>query len=349
MKKSAQTVLRILILVIVLALIFFGLRYYFSNREVVTYTAPVTPVKVVSPEVGAIEQSIELSAYIESDAMVPIVPFVSGTILEYYIKDGDAVEKDQTVAKIDSKPYELQVKQAEAQAKAYESAYNRIKNLYDANAVTLQELEGVNAQRDAANAQLELANLQLSYAAVKAPVSGTVIMNKATVGSIATNTDYLAIVADMDNLVVNLNVSAAYYDVILDNLDNLEITVSDKNRDLESTASVMSVAPYIDPMSRNFRLKLKIESPDGFTIGSSVNVKIVYDRLENVLTLPASVLRLDNSLYYIEDGKAYLEYYTPEYSNDDVFLAPEKSEGRDFVIEGQDSLFSGLSVNIVED
>ena len=347
-KKIGSAVLRIVILIAVLLLAFFGLRYYFSSREVGSYEAPLTPVRTVKAEKSDIEQSIRLYGHIESEQMVPIVPFVSGTILEYDIKEGDLVEKDQVVAKIDSEPYRLQALQADAQAKALESAYTRIKNLYDGNAVTRQEFESIEAQRDAALAQKELADLQLSYASVKAPISGTVIMSKGSVGSIATNTDYIAIVANMDELVVNLSVSAAYYDIINDNKDTLSITVADESRGLESDAEVVSISPMVDPLSRSFNLKLRITSPDDFTLGSSCVVTIVYESVEDIYTLPSSVLRLDDSLYYVENGTAHYMEYAPEYENDELISCPPDMTGYDFVIEGQNSLFDGQSVRILE-
>ena len=207
----------------------------------------------------------------------------------------------------------------------------------------------MEAQRNAANAQLELAQLQLSYADVKAPADGTVVINKGTVGSVATNTDFLAVIADMDNLIVNLSVSASYYDLIVDNLDTLDITVRDTSRGIESKASVVSYAPYIDPLSRNFNLKIKLENPEKFTLGSSVQVTVIYENAENIYTLPSNVLRLDGTLYYVEDGKARLLSYEPETMNDDFFEAPSGMEDALFIIEGQNSLFDGQSVNVLED
>ncbi len=346
-KKLGSAILRFVILIIVLLASFLLLRFYFTSRESVSYEAPLTPVRTVKASHGDISQSVSFLGYIESDQMVPVVPFVSGTILEYSIKEGDEVEKDQVVARIDSEPYRLQALQAEAQATALESAYERMQKLYESNAVSQQEYEAVVAQRNAANAQKSLADLQLSYADVKSPISGTVIMSKGSVGSIGTNTDYLAIVADMDSLVINLSIASRYYDTIKGNADSLEIKVYDETRGLESSAAIVSVAPMIDPLSRSFNLKLKLDDPEDFTIGSACSVTITYEKIEDVYTLPTNVLRLDDSLYYISDGKACYMEYDPSYENDDLIICPDGMEDYDFVIEGQNSLFDGQSVRIL--
>ena len=139
------------------------------------------------------------------------------------------------------------------------------------------------------------------------------------------------------------------YDMIVNNIDSLEITVIDESRGISSSASVVSYAPYVDPLSRSFNLRLRLDDSSLFTIGSAVNVRIVYESIEDVYTLPAAVLRLDNSLYYVEDGIARHMEYTPLYKNDELFNAPEGMEDVLFVIEGQNSLFDGQEVRILED
>ncbi len=345
--KSGIRVLRLIILIVVLLCSFFALRYYFTHRESVTYTAPLTPVNAIKPYKGDIKQSIKVTSYIESEKMVPVIPFVSGTITSYEIDEGSYVEKDQILAEIDSEIYALQACQADAQAQLYESTYLRIENLYNSNAVSLQELEAVRAQRDASAAQKALADLQLSYASVKAPVSGTVISSKGTEGSVASSSDYLAIIADLDNLIVNLNISERYYDSIVNGLDSLEIVVTDSERNISSTARVRSYAPYIDPLSRSFSLKIRLDNPSLFTLGSAVKVEIIYEKASDIYILPSSVLRLDGALYYVEDGRARLLDYEPDISNDEYIKAPPGMEDALFIIEGQNSLFDSQSVRVL--
>ena len=163
----------IFVLLVVLAVV--GLKMFFDSRTVETYTQPPRSVVVTRAQERDIASSATFSAYVMSETMVPVVPFVSGTIESYVIKAGDRVVKDQVLAVIDKDPYELQLAQAQAAASAYESSYDRLVRLSESGAATQQELDTVRSQRDAAQAQLELAQLQLSYTDVKAGVSGTVI------------------------------------------------------------------------------------------------------------------------------------------------------------------------------
>ena len=94
--------------------------------------------------------------------MIPVVPFVSGTIMEYPIKSGMQINKGDLIAKIDDEPYKQQMLQAKAAYLGYQSTFERVENLYKANAATQQNYDSAKAQRDAAKAQYDLAILQMS-------------------------------------------------------------------------------------------------------------------------------------------------------------------------------------------
>ena len=179
--KRLSRVLKYVIFVLLVVLAVVGMKMFFDSRTVETYTQPPRSVVVTRAQERDIASSATFSAYVMSETMVPVVPFVSGTIESYDIKAGDMVVKDHAV--IDKDPYELQLAQAQAAASAYESSYDRLVRLSESGAATQQELDTVRSQRDAAQAQLELAQLQLSYTDVKAGVSGTVIMSEGVTGS----------------------------------------------------------------------------------------------------------------------------------------------------------------------
>ena len=159
-------------------------------------------------------------------------------------------------------PYELQLAQAKAQATALESALSRMEPLYQAGAVTQQDYEMTKAQKDAADAQLELAELQLSYAEVTAPKGGTVVMADSSEGSVASSEMPLAIIADLSRLVVDVPVGEKFYDdIALADPGSLSVEVYRPDGTLSSSASILSVSPYIDPTSKTFKVRVLLDEP----------------------------------------------------------------------------------------
>lgn len=333
-------------IIVILAVI--ALKMFFDSRTVETYTPALRSVLVTRAERRDLARSVTLSSYVMSDTMVPVVPFVSGTIESYDVKAGDRVVKDQVLAVIDKEPYRLQLAQAEAAASAYDSSYDRLVRLSESGAATQQELDTVRSQRDAAQAQLELAQLQLSYTDVKASVSGTVIMADGSVGAPAGSQTPVAVIADTDHLTVEIAVPEKYYTLFSQAGDDLTIAIAGQDGGPTTGASLVSIAPYIDPSTKTFTMKAALDGNDGFTIGMYVKVTITYAVDENVYALPESAMKADGSLYYVEDGVAhYIAPYDAVHS-EGWFAAPAGYEDKDFVIDGQNTILDGESVVVKE-
>ena len=350
-----KRVLKYLIALVVIALAFFAVAWFYSTREVETYTSPLTPVEVMKPEVRNIRESYTVTGYIEAEAMVPVVPFVSGTITEYYAENDMIVKKDQVLAVIDTEPYELQVKQAEAAYLAYEATFERVSALYEKGAATKQNYDEVKAQRDAGKAQYDLAQLQLSYCYVDSPVDGTILMSSGAVGSIGTSDSPIAVIANLDNLIVNVTVPEKYYHKINSNKESLKINVVRRAGDEEytTTATLVSVSPYIDPTTKTFKVKVRLTGDVSlFRPGMMVSVEIIYNE-EDVLSLPQSIKKLDGSVYIVNedvDGNCragYLELPTL-LEDDNFFQVDEKYRDVEFIYRGQTMVLDGEIVNVTE-
>lgn len=350
-----KRVLKYIVALLLIAVAFMAVAWFYSTREVDTYTSPTTPVEVIIPESRVIKESYTVTGYIEAEAMVPVVPFVSGTILEYYAENDMNVKKDQVLAVIDPEPYELQLKQAEAAYLAYEATFERVYNLYEKGAATKQNYDEVKAQRDAGKAQYDLAQLQLSYCYVDSPVDGTILMSNGAVGSIGTSESPIAVIADLDNLIVNLKVPEKYYLDISSNKETLKVNVTRKvnGKEYATTATLISVSPYIDPTTKTFSVKVKLDGDVSlFRPGMMVDVEIIY-REEEVLSLPQSVKKLDGSLYIVAEDynggyKAkYLELETL-LGDDDYFQVDDKYKDTMFIYRGQSKVLDGQPVTITE-
>lgn len=358
-KRVFITILRYLILIAVFIGLFYLIQWFYSTRTTTTYTAPVPPVEVEYPQKRTIVSGIELSGYIEAKDTIPVVPYVEGTIVEYYVQEGDIVQEGDLVAQVDPEPYLLQLEQAEAAYFGYSSTFERTKTLYEKNAVSKQEYDTLKAQTDAAKAQVDLATLQLSYTDVVAHASGTVLKTTSAKGSTATKGVPVAVIADLDELVVNVKLGEQYFDLVSTQGDSLSITVSRPasafSQAVTANAAISHVSPYIDPTSKNFSLQVKLQDElRSFRPGMYVKVNMVYDRRE-VYALPRKVMKLDGSAYYVvenvvedveEDKAMYLDL-RKTLMNNEYFEVPDVYKDMAFIIKGQESVLSGQTVNVL--
>lgn len=351
-KKLGLIVLRYIVLFSLLGALIAFVNYTIANRKVVTYTPPAPMVSIESPYIGSIKKTVVLPTYIEAKDLIPVVPFVSGTIMEYPVKVGEYVEKDQLLTQIDTTLFKQQKLQAEAAYKAYESTYERVEKLFLSNSTSAQNFDEIKAKRDASKAQLELANVQLGYASVKAPVSGTVLLAPLAKGSIAAAPNPVAVIADLSNQIVNIQVPEKYFDIFTAHKNQLSITVERPNSGTSTTAQVISIDPYIKPESKVFLVKCQLRGDlSYFRPGMYVLASITYDSKDNVYLLPQSARKTDGSLYYYNPGDGTANYLSPDdlniqMENEKEFEVPDKFAPYKFIVDGQNTVFDGQKVSI---
>ncbi len=349
--KKFKSILMYIVLFIVFIALFYALKWFYSTRTESEYISPTTPVETVYPEYRDVEKSVTLSSYVEADSRIPVTPYVEGTIIEYYVSEGDYVKEGDIIAKIDPEPYRLQRDQAEAAYLGYESSFERVESLYNTDSVSKQDYDTVKAQRDAYKAQLELAELQLSYTDVVAHTEGTVLKTLSSKGATAMKGTPIAMIADISDLVVNLNLGEKYYSLFQNGKTDYKITVTrpadDYSEEVSTSAHIKSLSPYIDATSRNFKLYLSLDDASLFNPGMYVKVTIVTDK-KSGYSLSKKALKLDGSAYYVEDDKAAYVDLGSEYSNNDYVIVPDEYKDKAFIIKGQNSIFSGQQVNVVE-
>lgn len=354
--KNSRKVVRIVVFVLV-AILFIGLIILVTGKKKVDEKAETLPAVVVQkPVLADLVESVTISGYVEAKAMIPVVPFVSGTIMEYPVKAGDYVEKDTLLAKIDDAPFRQQMLQAQAAYFAAKSTYDRVESLYNSGATTQQNYDNARAQYDASTAQYDLAKLQMNYTEVKAPVAGTVLMADQAVGSIGNTGTPVAVLADLTNQVVRLKVPEKYFDLFTLERENLAVTIirpAEKNmyEDAVTTATIENIAPYVSPQSKNFEVVCHLDEPgERFRPGMFVKVSVAYKTHQSVYTLPIQAKKMDGSFYIYDEKAETVKFVMPEQTPSDglnFIVSPEYAENW-IVIDGQNFVFDGQKVRLFE-
>lgn len=338
------------ILVIAITFIFTGGKSKKSN------IIERPPVEICKASEQTVNESFTISGYIEAKAMIPVVPFVQGTIVSYTAKAGDFVKKDDILAQIDDAPYKQQFLQAEAAYWGYQNTFKRIESLYKSGSTSQQNYDSVKAQRDAAKAQYDLAKLQMDYTKVKAPVDGTILIADSAKGNIASNTQPLFVMADLNSLVIKLKVPEKYFDLFTLKKDQMKVSVTRPGQkgmyeDAVSACEIENIAPYVSPESKNFQVVCRVlEAGERFRPGMYVKVKAAYSSHENVMAIPLKALKLDSSFYTYDKNTQTVSFHegTNLIKDENFFIAPEEFKNSYFIIDGQNSIFDGQKVKVVK-
>lgn len=341
-----------------MALIFVFLIILVTRKKPVSEKEENLPSVVIQkPSTGKLVEAVTISGYVEAKDMIPVVPFVSGTITEYPARAGDFVTKDTLLAKIDDAPFRQQMLQAEAAYFAAKSTFDRVSNLYKSGATTQQNFDSAKAQADASKAQYDLAKLQVDYTEVKAPVDGTILIADQAVGGIGNQSQPVAVLADLSNQVVRLKVPEKYFDLFNLDREKLQVKVTrpaEKNmyEDAVTSATIENIAPYVSPESKNFVVVCHLDEPgDRFRPGMFVKVQVAYKSYENVPLISLKARKMDGSFYIYDQNSGRVKYVenTNPPIDEENFIVPQEYADSYIVLDGQNFVFDGQKVRIFEE
>ena len=340
------------------AVFFVLITFLVTRKKPIAEKEEALPAVVIEKPVnGTLLESVTISGYVEANAMIPVVPFVSGTITEYPARAGDFVEKDTLLAKIDDAPFRQQMLQAQAAYFAAQSTFERLEKLYKAGSTTQQNYDSAKAQADASKAQYDLAKLQVDYTEVRAPVDGTILIADQAVGGVGNQSQPVAVLADLSNQVVRLKVPEKYFDLFTLERDKLAVTVTrpaEKNmyEDAVTTASIENIAPYVSPQSKNFIVVCRLDDAgERFRPGMFVKVQVAYKTYENVPLVSLKARKMDGSFYIYDDENQTVKFVeAADFPTDGVnFIVPEEYRNSYIVMDGQNFVFDGQKVRIFDE
>ncbi len=182
----------------VMALLLFSAFEKKEEKEIVQQAPQGLAVEVATPTYETITEWDEYTGRFEASNRVEVRARVSGYVESVNFKDGQEVKKGDILFVIDRRPYTIALNQARAaygQALAMltqaQDNFDRVQNLRETGAVSIEEfdsrqqtLAGAKASLQLAQATVDNAKLNLEFTKVKAPISGRVSRDRVNQGNL---------------------------------------------------------------------------------------------------------------------------------------------------------------------
>jgi len=193
---------------------------------------------------------------------------------------------------------------------------------------------------------------------VTAPVSGTVVALPAQVGMTVSQMVPLARIASGNTLEVRLFVAERFISRVSMGLP-AEITLAAWPGET-FVGNVSEVSPTLDPISRTMEIRVNVNAPgDRLRSGMFANVRLITERKENVVKIPAGAMITrfgGRYVYVVEQDPESPEYsialrreVTPGIMVDGmVEIQDGLASGEEVVARGQTMLESGVRVNVID-
>lgn len=305
-----------------------------KTKTIKTEAVATVPVEISKIVHGSIESKIDFLGNVAGFQDVKVFSTIPTRIVSMKVDIGDIVKKGQILAVVDNEKIKQGVIQAEAglenakaQYKNVSTEYDRISKLYQENAVSKAQFDGVSAQKEAAKsivkqleAGLAAAKNQMEDSYITAPIAGVISERFFEQGDQTTPGMPVFTIVKMNPVKIQIEVVENQIGLVKVG-QKAHVTV-ESYPDQLFEGKVSQLNPTLNPMTRTVRAEILVSNPDlKLKPGMFAKVEVVVNRHDNVLLIPKYAV--------LENTK--LEYLGGEITNSKVIV--EK-----FVFTVQDSL-----------
>jgi RND family efflux transporter MFP subunit len=328
---------------------------------------PIRPVKIHT--IGSLESTAvrELPGTIRAFQTAEMGFEVSGRVTEFLVREGNLVEKDAVLARLDARDYEAELRVAEANLEKARADLTRSTNIFEADpgAISEDTLERDRRAVKVTEARLEIAKKAVADTELRAPFAG--VMARKLVEDFANVQAKEPVLILQDNSVLEIEIAVPERDFVQQREENETQEEASKRiapkvivsslPDREFPAVVKEYATTADPVTRTFPVKLNFDNPKDVNIlpGMTARVRVVVDP-KSAWSVPVTAAQAD------ENNQSFVWKVDPEsmkvsmskvelgpLTGDRVLLTSGVEEGDLVAISGVTLLREGLRVRKYED
>lgn len=150
----------------------------------------------------------EYQAVTQGSKAVEVRARVEAIIQQRLYTEGDYVKEGQMLFQLERDQYEARYQDAKAQLERAKREWDRVRPLYEKNAVSQKERDNARAAFETAQANLRTAEINLGYCQVTAPVAGYTGKENFTPGNLVSNNSLLTTLNQTNPLYVNFAIPA---------------------------------------------------------------------------------------------------------------------------------------------
>ncbi|WP_297799678.1 efflux RND transporter periplasmic adaptor subunit [Arenimonas sp. GDDSR-1] len=307
------------------------------------------PVEVVTAASQSINASYAGTANLEAPNEAQVVAKSSGVMVSQLAEEGDSVRQGQVLARIDPARAQLEVQRSQATVNKLSNNFARAQELRRQNLISAEAHDQIRFDLESAKASLNLAKLELSYTNVTAPISGVIAQRMVKQGNLVTlnapvfrivNTQYLEAVMNVPERELALIKSGMPVRMTVDAVPGQAFE-----------GRVDRVSPVMEAGSGTFRVTCAFDGKQILRPGMFGRFEIIYDRRENVLTIPRTAMledETDPAVYVVRSGKAVRAPVKIGYSNGEIAEVVSGLKGGDKIITaGKVAVRDGALVSVI--
>ncbi len=325
------------------------------------------PVKVITMGAAGAGNVVEYPGVIAATQDATLAFEVSGRIISFPVNEGQQVSKGTMLARLDPKDYEAARDREAAKRNSARSEYQRIRELYESNVVSLREFDKARRDLEVTEANLRPVEKALNDTYLRATFDGVVARRLVEEFENVQAKQNILVLQDISGLEVKIDVPEQWWSRVRPDVSFEERTATVVPMislamfpDHTFQGRFKEVATTADPVTRTFRVTIAFDPPDDIRIMPGMTARVTVTTEYRVGSkkshlVPAFAVVGDNAgepfVWTIdsESGTATRTHVdVGEMSGDEIEITAGLSPGDQVIVSGVQSLSEGMPVRPTE-
>ena len=249
-------------------------------------------VKLAEVKRGMIESILERSAPLEAEAQVEVAARTSNPAIELLVEEGDTVDKDQVLLRLESDQQKNDHDQAKSQLDKEQVDFDRQESLYRDNLISDQEYRNAKFSLTQRRLAFEEARRQFEYTEVRAPINGTITLRDVKVGDQVGSGRKIFEIIDFDSTVAIIHVPEQYLPKLRPDMEAR--LISNTLGDRVFAGYVKRISPIVEARAGTIKVTVGLKELGALRPGMWVDVELVLETKQDALLIPKKSIVYDN-------------------------------------------------------
>ncbi len=272
-----------------------------ANQSKSGATLTVETYKVIAQPFNS---ELVTTANLMAEEQVELMAPIAGQVLTIYFKEGQKINKGQTIVRLDDRSWKAELVGVNAELASAEKEYNRKKELLTVEGSSQEEVDLAFAKMQTLQSKQQQLQVNINLANVSAPFSGQLGMRNFSEGAFLKQGEVITSLTANNQLKVDFSIAQVYKKSI--EIDK-KIKVLVDNDSLSAT--IYAINPSVNEQTRMITVRALLEQNDKQTIlpGTYAEVILPTNAINNALLVPTEAVVpsiTEQTVYVYNKGKA---------------------------------------------